>query len=658
MGETIGERIFPDLNYYSQKAIKERSDKKIRRFLSREPEEIFNSVCSACREKIGLDPHPIQVIGGMILAEGGNALEMQTGEGKTIAILFPACRWAKDGEKVHVVTANPYLAQRDVEWMGPVYESLGVSVGLILPQEESYVYRNGKLERATRREVYQQDVVYGDWSEFGFDWLRDRVRKPEERVQGPLQAVIIDEGDHVLLDEGTTPLVLSREVKFDCQEELGIDEQELREGVEWLLRAVAHLKKQEKYSGQLIKEDPFSGRVLTEAGLTALAWLSGEEVEGIKNTAALPPGWLAEGKIFDYPYLVSAALEAVFGLKKDVHYFVGPEGNILVSQTTGHPLFGRRFEGWLTPVLAIKENLPLSFQETTNRVGVQDYFRLYGKMVVLSGTLVPVARELEEIYGLETVVLPTDRPVIRKDNPDCWFSSKKEKIDFLVELVKKEHQKGRPILIGTVSIEESEQIAEILKKAGITTQVLNAKNDAEEASIIAKAGQKGVVTVATQMAGRGVDIKLGEGVAELGGLLVILPQPNKFKRVDEQVKGRAGRQGDPGESMTLVCPEDEIFEGLPPSQRKGNKVKDIQERNEQRAGDQRRVQAIFGEGLMLARKIWEEKNIPQERWPEFLGEMDTEWNAVLISIPLNQLLAVWLLRVKKICGKRRFDSYS
>ncbi|GAB2719698.1 preprotein translocase subunit SecA [Paenibacillus thermoaerophilus] len=483
--------------------------------------EAFAAVREASRRVLGKRHYDVQLIGGMVLHEGKIA-EMRTGEGKTLVGTLPVYLNALAGKGVHVVTVNEYLAQRDSTEMGQVYSFLGMTVGLNL---------NG-MSPQEKQQAYACDITYGTNNEFGFDYLRDNmVLYKEQIVQRPLHFAVIDEVDSILIDEARTPLIISGQAAKSTQLYYMAD------------RFVRTLEKDVDYTID-IKVRAVS---LTEAGVE-----KAEKMFGIDN-------------LFDHQHVllnhhISQALKAHAIMRRDVDYVVQDGEVLIVDEFTGRIMHGRRYSDGLHQAIEAKENLKVQNESMTlATITLQNYFRMYRKLAGMTGTAKTEEEEFKKIYGLDVIVVPTNRPMIRVDKPDVVYKSQAGKFRAVVNEIVQRHATGQPVLVGTASIETSELLSEMLKRKGIPHKVLNAKFHAEEAAIVAQAGQRGAVTIATNMAGRGTDIVLGEGVAELGGLHIIGTERHESRRIDNQLRGRAGRQGDPGSSQFFLSMEDELM---------------------------------------------------------------------------------------------------
>jgi len=519
--------------------------------------EAFALVRESAKRTIGQRHFDVQLIGGMVLHQGKIA-EMKTGEGKTLAATLAVYLNALEGKGVHVVTVNDYLAKRDVNWMGPIYHLLGLSCAC-LTHEKAYLYEPKvidknevtiemeNLKEISRKEAYLADITYGTNNEFGFDYLRDNLAQSlDQIVQRDLHYAIVDEIDSILIDEARTPLIIS------------VPDTAATKMYEEFARLVPRLKENIDYN----VDEKMRVVTLTEEGINKVEkWL------GMKNI-------YEEGGV-RYLHYLEQALRAEVLFKKDRDYVVKNGEVIIVDEFTGRLMFGRRYSGGLHQAIEAKEGVRVQAESRTlATITFQNYFRMYKKLAGMTGTALSSAEEFAKVYNLDVVVIPTHRPMIRVDLPDKIYQTEGEKFKAVVEEIKKRHQKGQPVLVGTVSIEKNELLSRMLKKESIPHQVLNAKNHEKEAQIIAQAGRKGAVTVATNMAGRGVDIILGgrpderekeewqkehNQVIKLGGLHVIGTERHEARRIDDQLRGRAGRQGDPGSSQFFVSLEDDLM---------------------------------------------------------------------------------------------------
>ncbi len=499
--------------------------------------EAFAVVREVARRTVGMRHFDVQIMGGVVLHEGKIA-EMKTGEGKTLVATLPIYLNGLTGKGVHLVTVNDYLAKRDALWMGPIYRFLGLTVGVI-QHESSFLVDwddkekfSVKLVPCERKEAYLADVTYGTNNEFGFDYLRDNMAVSlEQIVQRELNYAIVDEVDSILIDEARTPLIIS-----------GPSEKSTS-----IYYKCARIAKQLKRDVDFTADDKEKTVALTEEGVKKV-----EKLLGVKNLYASENVELVSHII--------QAIRALVHFKNEVDYIVKDGEVIIVDEFTGRLMYGRRYSDGLHQAIEAKENLKVRAEsQTLATITFQNYFKMYKKLAGMTGTAKTEEQEFIEIYNLPVVVIPTNKPVIRKDYPDVVYATEKTKFKKIVEEIKECYKRGQPVLVGTRSIEKSERLSKMLKREGIPHQVLNAKYHEKEAEIIKKAGQKGMVTIATNMAGRGVDIVLGEGVKELGGLHIIGTERHESRRIDNQLRGRAGRQGDPGSSRFYLSLEDEIL---------------------------------------------------------------------------------------------------
>ena len=482
---------------------------------------------------IGERHYDVQLIGSMVLHEG-NVAELKTGEGKTLMSTLAAYLNALEGKGVHIVTVNDYLAQRDAGWMGQIYDALGMTTGVII-NDASFLYdreydnehhtdlRMKKLRPCTRKEAYEADITYGTNNEFGFDYLRDNmVVRAENMVQRPLNYALVDEVDSILIDEARTPLIVSGPTSSDTNQLYHM--------------ADSFVKSLNKDDYIIDVQSKTIG--LSDSGIDkAESYFKLENLYDIENVALT--------------HFVDNALRANYIMLLDIDYVVSEEQEILiVDQFTGRTMEGRRYSDGLHQAIEAKEGVPIQDEtKTSASITYQNLFRMYKKLSGMTGTAKTEEEEFRETYNIRVIPIPTNRPVARIDHPDLLYPSIESKFKAVVQDVKARHEKGQPVLVGTVAVETSDYISKKLVEAGVPHEVLNAKNHYKEAQIIMNAGQRGAVTIATNMAGRGTDIKLGEGVRELGGLCVIGTERHESRRIDNQLRGRSGRQGDPGESQ-------------------------------------------------------------------------------------------------------------
>lgn len=483
--------------------------------------DAFAVIREASRRVLGMRQFDVQLIGGIILHRG-NIAEMGTGEGKTLVATAPVYLNALEGKGAHVITVNDYLAKRDSEWMGQVYKFLGLSVGLIVHD----------LDFEQRKIAYNSDITYGTNNEFGFDYLRDNmVSSLDQMVQRPLHYCLIDEVDSILIDEARTPLIISG------------PGQKSTDNYYVMSKLVPQLKLGEDYT----IDEKQKTVAPTEAGVSKMEKML--KVDNLYDTDNL-----------ELNHLFVQALRAQAMMERDRDYVVKDGEVVIVDEFTGRLMYGRRYSDGLHQAIEAKEGLQVQREsQTLATITFQNYFRMYDKLAGMTGTAKTEEQEFIKIYGLEVFQVPTNRPVQRKDLPDVIFKTKRGKYRAVVREIERRHATGQPMLIGTTSIEQSEQLSHMLKEAGIVHNVLNAKYHELEAQIVAQAGQKGQVTIATNMAGRGTDIVLGEGVSELGGLAIIGTERHESRRIDNQLRGRAGRQGDLGSSQFFLSLEDDLL---------------------------------------------------------------------------------------------------
>ncbi len=483
--------------------------------------EAFATIREAAYRIIGEKAYFCQLLGGLAI-HYGNIAEMKTGEGKTLTTIFPAYVNALTGKGVHVVTVNEYLTQRNAEWMGPVFEFLGLTVGVNLRE----------LSPKEKREVYNCDIMYTTNNELGFDYLRDNmVVRKEDRVGRRLNYCIIDEVDSVLIDEARTPLIISGGVMQNVN----------------LFEQADNFAKSLKENVDYVKEEKARSITLTDEGAHKCEKAFHiNNLYDINNTALV--------------HHINLALKANYFMKNDVDYVVQDGEVVIVDQFTGRLMKGRAFSEGLHQAIEAKEHVKINQEtKTLATITFQNLFRMYNKLSGMTGTAKTEEEEFRNIYNMYVICIPTNKPVIREDATDLLYPGKEGKYNAIIRVVEERHKLGQPILIGTIAIETSELLSKMLTKKKIPHEVLNAKNHAREAEIIAHAGEKGAVTIATNMAGRGTDIKLGEGVKELGGLCVIGTERHESRRIDNQLRGRAGRQGDPGFSQFFVSFEDDLL---------------------------------------------------------------------------------------------------
>ncbi|MGD0284038.1 MAG: preprotein translocase subunit SecA [Candidatus Saccharimonadales bacterium] len=505
--------------------------------------DAFALVRETATRTLGQRHFDVQLMGGLVLHEG-NVAEMKTGEGKTLVATLPVYLNALTEKGVHIVTVNEYLAQRDAGWMGQIYNFLGLSVGVIIT-EQSFMYdpefenedhsdpRFRHLKPASRRDAYAADITYGTNNEFGFDYLRDNmVREVDQLRQRELHYAIVDEVDSILIDEARTPLIISAPSVATGNT------------YDQFAKVVRHLKPEEHYE----VDEKHKTVILTDKGVETL-----EKLLSIKS--------LYETENIRTIYHLEQALKAQSLFMRDKDYVVTKDGEIIiVDEFTGRLLKGRRYNEGLHQAIEAKEGVEVQQESMTlATISFQNYFRLYEKLAGMTGTALTEAEEFHQIYKLEVIDVPPNKKLIRDDRPDRIYRSEAGKFRAIVREVKLLHTKGQPVLLGTVSIEKNELLSNLLRSANIPHQVLNAKNNEREAQIIAKAGEKGAVTLATNIAGRGTDIVLGEGVVDLGGLFVLGSERHEARRIDNQLRGRSGRQGDPGVTQFYVSTDDDLM---------------------------------------------------------------------------------------------------
>ena len=505
-------------------------------------DSILPEAFAVCREAasrvLGMKPFHVQLIGGIVLHEG-NIAEMKTGEGKTLVATLPVYLNALAGKGVHVVTVNDYLAKRDSEWMGQIYTFLGLTVGCVIHD----------VNGPERKAQYDADITYGTNNEFGFDYLRDNmVIFKDEQMQRHLSYAIVDEVDSILIDEARTPLIISG---------MGEDATDLYKKADRFVRTLEEGEKIEDgdprfggtitFTGDYTVDEKEKQVALTEQGVE-----KAERYFGIEN--------FSDPDNIEINHHVQIALKAHSIMHLDVDYIVHEGEIVIVDEFTGRLMFGRRYSDGLHQAIEAKEGIAVrSESKTLATITLQNYFRMYDKLAGMTGTAKTEEEEFNEIYNMQVVEIPTNLPVIRDDMNDCIYSTEKGKFKAIVEEIVERHATGQPVLVGTVSVEKSELLSEMLKKRGVKHEVLNAKHHMREAEIVARAGQLNAVTIATNMAGRGTDIKLGEGVVEVGGLHIIGTERHEARRIDNQLRGRSGRQGDPGSSQFFISLEDDLI---------------------------------------------------------------------------------------------------
>ena len=540
------EKLRPTMQAMSDEELKDQTRKFKERLAQGETlddllPEAFATVREAAKRVLKMEHYPVQLIGGIVLHQGRIA-EMKTGEGKTLVSTCPAYLNALAGKGVQIVTVNDYLAKRDAEWMGKVHEFLGLTVGVVL----------NSMDNDERREAYNCDITYITNNELGFDYLRDNmVIYKKDLVQRELNYAIVDEVDSVLIDEARTPLIISGQSGKSTK---------LYEVCDILARQL----ERGEASGEMTKMTAIMGEEIIETGdfivnekdkivnLTEQGVHKVEKFFNIEN--------LADPENLEIQHNIILALRAHNLMHKDQDYVVKDDEILIVDEFTGRIMPGRRFSDGLHQAIEAKENVKVKRESRTlATITFQNFFNKYKKKAGMTGTALTEEEEFREIYGMDVVVVPTNLPVQRIDHHDSIFKTKKEKLNAIVQAVVEAHDKGQPVLVGTITIDASEELSRMLTKRGIQHKVLNAKFHELEAEIVADAGQRGAVTIATNMAGRGTDIKLGEGVAELGGLKIIGTERHESRRIDNQLRGRAGRQGDPGESKFYLSLDDDLM---------------------------------------------------------------------------------------------------
>jgi len=502
--------------------------------------EAYAVMREATKRVLGQRHYDVQILGGIILHQG-RIVEMRTGEGKTQTELLPAYLNALDGEGVHIVTVNDYLAKRDSEWMGQVFRFLGMTVGCIL----------NNMSNDERREAYACDITYGTNNEFGFDYLRDNmVMYKEQLVMRGLHYAIIDEVDSVLIDEARTPLIISGQSgkSTSLYQACDILARQLVKGKEKeLTKMELILREEQQEEGDFVVNEKDKQINLTEQGVEKV-----ERFFQIEN--------LADAENMEIQHNIILALRAHYLMARDKDYVVQNDEVLIVDDFTGRIMPGRRYSDGLHQAIEAKERVKVKREsKTLATITFQNFFNKYDKKSGMTGTALTEEREFREIYGMDVVEIPTNRPVARIDKDDVVYKTRREKLHAIVLEIVEAHEKGQPVLVGTITIEASEELSDMLKRRGVPHKVLNAKFHEMEAQIVADAGQYGAVTIATNMAGRGTDIKLGEGVKELGGLKIIGTERHESRRIDNQLRGRAGRQGDPGESKFFISLEDDLM---------------------------------------------------------------------------------------------------
>jgi len=495
--------------------------------------DVFAIVREVSKRTLNMRHFDVQLIGGMVLNDGRIA-EMKTGEGKTLVATLPVVLNAMSGKGVHVVTVNDYLAKRDATQMSAIYEFLGFSTGVVL---------GGEYDDEKRKAAYDSDITYGTNNEFGFDYLRDNMKMEfKDKVQREHNFVIVDEVDSILIDEARTPLIISGSANRTLDGYV-----KANEVAKAMIRGEAAKTPQDKATGDFVVDEKNRTIAITEAGIS-----KAEKLFGVENLYDMQNAILS--------HLLDQALKAHNLFEKDVHYVIKEGQVVIVDEFTGRLSEGRRFSEGLHQALEAKEGVKIQEEsQTLADITFQNYFRLYDKLAGMTGTAQTEATEFAQIYKLDVISIPTNVPVIRKDNNDLIYKTESEKFKAVIDEIKKAYERGQPVLVGTASIEKSEKLHNLLVKEKIPHSVLNAKNHEKEAEIIAQAGVRGAVTIATNMAGRGVDIRIGDDVRALGGLYIIGTERHESRRIDNQLRGRAGRQGDPGVSRFYLSLEDNLL---------------------------------------------------------------------------------------------------
>ena len=519
----------PEMARLSDRALREKTEEFRGRLAGGESlddilPEAYAVVREAAKRVLGQRHFDVQLVGGVALHQGKIA-EMVTGEGKTLVATLPSYLNALERKGVHVVTVNDYLAKRDSEWMGPLHQFLGLTVGCVQQSDTDY---------EIKKQAYASDITYGTNNEFGFDYLRDNMKwqATDQVQQGRLNYAIVDEVDSILVDEARTPLIISGPSERDVDKYFQAD------------KVARHLREGEHFEIKL-KE---SQAILSEVGIE-----KAQELAGVES-------FYEDRRYMEWPHLLEQALRAHYIFKLDVDYVVKDGEIIIVDEFTGRLMEGRRWSDGLHQAVEAKERIRIkSESQTYATITFQNYFRLYKKLAGMTGTALTEAAEFYRIYKLDVMVMPTNRPLVRQDHEDLVYRTTKEKFSAICDEIETVHKSGRPILVGTISIENSENLSEMLKRRGITHEVLNAKHHAREAQIVAAAGQPGHVTIATNMAGRGTDIVLGSGVTGKGGLHIVGSERHEARRIDNQLRGRAGRQGDPGSSRFFLSLQDDLM---------------------------------------------------------------------------------------------------
>ncbi len=581
--------------------------------------EAFAVAREAAWRTLHQKPFKVQIIGSLVL-HNGDVAEMRTGEGKTLTATMAVYLNALSGNGVHVVTVNEYLASRDADWMGQIYRFLGLTVGINLASKTP----------AEKREAYACDITYTTNSELGFDYLRDNMAPTlDGRVLRGLHFAVVDEADSILIDESRTPLIISGGTRVAASQ-----------------YAVA-----DRFVKMLRKDVDFTIDVQDKAcSLTDEGNNKAERMFGVKNLYA--------PEYQDLVHRIHQALKANYIMSRDVEYMVDKDRKIqLIDQFTGRIMPGREYNDGLQQAIQAKEGVEIK-QETVvvATITYQNFFRLYKKVSGMTGTAKTEEEEFRTIYNVKVVTIPTNRPITRIDDDDLLFGTKKAKLNALVEEVKTRHEKGQPILIGTVSVESNLEISALLTKAGIPHEVLNARNQAREAEIISHAGEKGAVTLATNMAGRGTDIKLGEGVKELGGLCVLGTERHESRRIDNQLRGRSGRQGDPGYSRFFVSFEDELLRRFVPDNMREFAIKSLQDESMENKSIQRLVTnaqtQIEGKNFDIRKNLKDYDDVLAQMRESVYGKRDR----ILMAPDISDLIHNYFVTTGIFCCKKCIDA--
>lgn len=573
--EKASEKI-KDLENQVAETVDQEIKMKLKKWLRDEKQKVFDAILpeafalvrESSKRTLGMRHFDVQLIGGMVLHEGKIA-EMKTGEGKTLAATLAVFLNALEGKGAHVITVNDYLAKRDANWMGPVYHSLGLSIGCIQhdsafvfepqasPDKNEVSVEMENLRPVSRREGYGCDITYGTNNEFGFDYLRDNlVLDPNQMSQRPHHFAIVDEVDSILIDEARTPLIISAP-DAESSDKYSI----VARNILPILQRIRFVTNSEEAESRKFNTDIETGYdiIANEEKKSALLTQEGQD----KTENALGIKGLFEGfdpESFSWKHAIDQCIKAKVFFQRDKSYVVKDGEVIIVDDFTGRLMPGRRYSEGLHQAIEAKEGVEVQKESRTlATITFQNYFRFYEKLSGMTGTASTNAEEFNKVYGLDVIAIPTNKPVTRKDLSDSIYKSESGKFKAAAAKIKECNEKGQPVLAGTISVEKSEALSQLLSREGIEHEILNAKNHEREAAIIARAGERGAVTIATNMAGRGTDIKLGKGVRETGGLFVLGTERHEARRIDNQLRGRSGRQGDPGASQFFVSMEDDLM---------------------------------------------------------------------------------------------------